>query len=134
MRPNQNDNMNTVISTQDAPTPVGPYSQAIRTGATVYCAGQIPVDPKTEELVAGDIANQTQRVLENLRAVLAAANLGTADIVKTTVFLADLNDYQAMNEVYGGFFGDRAPARTTIAVAGLPGGARIEIDAIAVSG
>lgn len=125
--------MSQVISTPDAPMPVGAYSQAIRVGPTLYCAGQIPLDPRTGELVPGDIAAQTRRVLENLRAVLAAQDIGLAHVVKTTVFLADMGDYRTMNETYASFFGDRAPARTTVEVSGLPRGARIEIDAIAVA-
>lgn len=125
--------MSKVISTLNAPTPVGAYSQAIRVGATLYCAGQIPLDPSTGELVTGDIAAQTRRVLNNLRAVLAAEDIGLAHLVKTTVFLADMGDYRTMNETYASFFADRAPARTTVEVSGLPRGARIEIDAIAVA-
>ena len=125
--------MNKTISTPDAPKPAGPYSQAIRAGSTLYCAGHIPIDPKTGELVADDIATQTRRVLENLRAVLAAERLGLTHVVRTTVFLADMRDYATMNEAYASFFSARAPARTTVEVAALPRGARIEIDAVAVA-
>jgi 2-iminobutanoate/2-iminopropanoate deaminase len=125
--------MSKVISTLDAPKPAGPYSQAIRVGTTLYCAGQIPVDPKTGELVANDIATQTRQVLHNLRGVLAAEKLGLQHVVKTTVFLADMSDYPAMNEAYAEVFASHAPARTTVEVSQLPRGARIEVDAIAVA-
>ena len=124
--------MSKAISTPDAPKPAGPYAQAIRVGATIYCAGQIPVDPRTGELVADEIASQTRQVLSNLRAVLAAERVGLPQVVRTTVFLADLDDYGVMNETYGAVFAGHAPARTTIEVSALPRGARIEIDAIAV--
>ena len=125
--------MNKAISTPDAPKPAGPYSQAIRAGATLYCAGQIPLDPKTGELVENDITTQTRRVLENLRAVLAAEHLSFDHVVKTTVFLAEMSDYPAMNDAYASFFAGRAPARTTVEVSALPRGVRIEIDGIAVA-
>src|SRR3982074_594005 len=122
--------MSKMISTVDAPKPAGPYSQAIRAGATIYCAGQIPLDPKTGELVAEDIATQTRRVLANLRAVLGAEQLSFHHVVKTTVFLADMGDYAAMNAAYAAVFAGHMPARTTVQVSALPRGARIEIDAI----
>lgn len=125
--------MNKVIFTENAPAPIGPFAQAVRTGSTLYCSGQIGSDPKTGELMPGDVAAQTRRVLDNLFAVLAANNLGASNVVKTSVFLVDRADFAAMNEIYASYFDVHTPARTTIAVAGLPRGARIEIDAIAVA-
>jgi 2-iminobutanoate/2-iminopropanoate deaminase len=119
------------ISTTNAPATVGPYSQAIAAGDLVFCAGQIPLDPASGELQLGTIREQTERVLRNIAAVLDAAGVGFADVVKTTVFLVDMDDFAAMNEVYAGVFPDPPPARSTIAVAGLPRGARVEIEAIA---
>lgn len=125
--------MNELIASRSAPTAIGPYSQAVqaRGSRTVYLSGQIPLDPATGELVAGGIEEQTARVLENLRAVLAAAGGALEDVVKTTVFLADLADFARMNEVYGRAFAKNPPARSTVQVAALPRGARIEIEAIA---
>jgi len=117
---------------EDAPKAVGPYSQAILAGELVFCSGQIPLDPATGQLVEGDIAAQTGRVLDNLAAVLAAAGSDLAHVVKTTVFLADLGDFAAMNEAYATRFGEHRPARSTVQVAALPRGARIEIECIAV--
>lgn len=125
--------MNKVIFTEKAPTPIGPFAQAIRAGSTLYCAGQVPLDPKTGQIVPGDVAEQTRRVLDNLFAVLTANDLGASTVVKTTVFLIDMADYPAMNDIYASYFKDHLPARTTVAVAGLPRGARIEIDAVAVA-
>jgi len=119
------------ISSASAPSAIGPYSQAIDTGDFVFLSGQVPIDPKTGELVQGDIALQTDRVLDNLAAVLAAAGLGFANVVKTTIYLTDLGDFQAVNQTYGKRFSDAPPARATIQVAALPKGARVEIDAIA---
>jgi 2-iminobutanoate/2-iminopropanoate deaminase len=120
------------IATTNAPSAVGPYSQAIAAGEFLFCSGQVHVDPATGTLVEGDIASQTERVLKNLTAVLAAAGRSMADVVKTTVFLADINDFAAMNEVYGRYMADPPPARSTIGVGSLPKGARIEIELIAV--
>lgn len=120
------------IHSEDAPKAQGPYSQAIVAGDLVFCAGQIPLDPATGSLVEGDIAVQTGRVLENLAAVLTAAGSDLAHVVKTTVFLADINDFAAMNEAYGLRFGTHRPARSTFQVAALPRGARIEIECVAV--
>ncbi len=117
---------------EDAPRAVGPYSQAILAGELVFCSGQIPLDPATGQLLEGDIAAQTGRVLDNLTAVLAAAGSDLAHVVKTTVFLADLGDFAAMNEAYATRFGEHRPARSTVQVAALPRGARIEIECIAV--
>jgi 2-iminobutanoate/2-iminopropanoate deaminase len=125
------------LNVSDAPAAIGPYSQAqvVRLhggNRMVFTSGQIALDPATGQLVAGDIGAQTERVLENLSAVLAGAGLGLADVVKTTVYLADMADFQAMNDVYGRRFAAQPPARTTIAAAGLPKGARVEIEAVAV--
>jgi 2-iminobutanoate/2-iminopropanoate deaminase len=120
-----------IVLTPHAPAPVGPYSQAVQIGSELYCSGQIPLDPQTGEIVEGDIAAQTERVLQNLRAVLCAAGCHLTDVVKTTVFLLDMSDFAAMNEVYDRYFGASKPARSTVAVAALPRGARVEIDCIA---
>jgi 2-iminobutanoate/2-iminopropanoate deaminase len=119
------------ISSPDAPKAIGPYSQAIRAGQFLFASGQIPTDPATGVIVDGDIAAQTRRVFDNLGAVLKAANLSFADVVKTTVFLADMNDFAAMNEVYGKYFSEPYPARATVQVARLPKDARVEIDLVA---
>jgi 2-iminobutanoate/2-iminopropanoate deaminase len=119
------------ISTTNAPAAVGPYSQAIVAGDLVFCAGQVPLDPATGEVIDGTIEEQTERVLRNVGAVLDAAGVTFGDVVKTTVFLVDMGDFAAMNGVYAGFFPDPPPARSTVAVAGLPKGARVEIEAVA---
>ena len=119
------------ISTLDAPAAIGPYSQAIRSGDLVFLSGQVPIDPKTGELVVGDIAVQTDRVLDNLSAVLGAAGCGFGDVVKTTIYLVDLGDFQAVNQTYAKRFTAAPPARATVQVSALPKGARVEIDAIA---
>ena len=120
------------IATPDAPRAIGPYSQAMLTGGQVYTAGQIALDPVSMELVQGDVAEQTERVMQNLRAILEAAGSGMSSVIKTTVYLIDMGDFAAMNEVYARHFGDHRPARSTVAVAALPKGARGEIDAIAI--
>ena len=125
--------MKKIISTPHAPAALGPYSQAVRVGSTVYCAGQIPLDPKSGEIVSGGIDVQTRRVLDNLTAVLKAEGLGFENIVKTTIFLMDLGDFQKVNEVYGSYFNQQPPARSTVQVSALPKGARVEIEAIAVA-
>jgi 2-iminobutanoate/2-iminopropanoate deaminase len=119
------------ISSPDAPKAIGPYSQAVRAGHLLFASGQIPTDPATGALVEGDVAAQTRRVFDNLSAVLEAANLPFASVVRTTVFLADMNDFAAMNEVYGKYFSEPYPARSTVQVARLPRDARVEIDLIA---
>lgn len=121
----------TVVLASRAPAPVGPYSQAVRSGDLLFCAGQIPLDPESGEIVAGGIEEQTRRVLDNLGAVLAEAGCGFEHVVKTTIFLADLGDFAAMNGVYAGYFRSEPPARSTVQVAALPRNARVEIDAIA---
>jgi 2-iminobutanoate/2-iminopropanoate deaminase len=120
------------VSTAGAPRAIGPYSQGITAGGFLFTAGQVGFDPATGELVDEGIAEQTGRVLENLRAILRAAGLELASVVKTTVFLVDMADFAAMNEVYGRAFGDHRPARSTVAVAALPRGARVEIEAVAI--
>jgi 2-iminobutanoate/2-iminopropanoate deaminase len=124
-----------LVATDGAPKAIGPYSQGIRVKGFVFTAGQVALDPSTGELVAGGIAEQTTRALENLRAILTEAGASMAQVVKTTVFLVDMADFTAMNDVYGRAFGTHRPARSTVAVAALPRGARVEIEAIAtVSG
>src|SRR6267378_608819 len=123
--------MKQAVSSPNAPKAIGPYSQAIRTGDLLFAAGQIPTDPATGAIVDGDVAAQTRRVFDNLGAVLAAANLSFANVVKTTVFLADMNDFAAVNEVYGKYFSEPYPARATVQVARLPKDARVEIDLVA---
>ncbi|HEY8313246.1 MAG TPA: RidA family protein [Candidatus Baltobacteraceae bacterium] len=123
--------MGEAIRSDKAPAPIGPYSQAILAGNDLYCSGQVALDPLTGALVDGDVAGQTKRALENLAAVLEAAGMHFRDVVKTTIFLIDMNDFAAVNDVYGAYFDEAKPARSTIAVAALPKGARVEIDAIA---
>lgn len=120
-----------IISTPRAPQAIGPYSQAVELDGWVYCSGQVALDPATGQLVGDDVRAQTTRALENLTAVLAEAGCAPADVVRTTVYLADLNDFAVMNELYGAVFRDARPARSTIQAAKLPKGALIEIDAIA---
>ncbi len=122
------------VSTERAPRAIGPYSQAIVADGLIFTAGQIALDPDSGEVVAGGVAEQTERVLANLRAVLEAAGSDLGAVVKTTVFLIDMNDFKAMNEVYARAFGDHRPARSTVAVAALPRGVRVEIDVIARRG
>ncbi len=121
------------VATSEAPAAIGPYSQAIRSGKLLFLSGQIALDPKTGQLLDGDVAVQTERVLKNLAAVLQAAGLSLERVVKTTVYLRDLGDFAKMNEVYARFFRAPAPARATVQVAALPKNAAVEIDAIAES-
>ena len=123
-----------IVATDLAPGAIGPYSQAVRAGDLVFASGQIPIDPATGEFVAGGVAEQTEQVLRNLTAVFEAAGVGMNQVVKTTVFLADMDDFTAMNEVYGRFFSAEPPARATVQAARLPRDARVEIEAIAVIG
>ena len=122
------------VHTDGAPAAIGPYSQAVITGNMVYSAGQIALDPKTMEIVGANVAEQTERVLQNLRAVLAEAGSSLDGVVKTVVFLADMDDFAAMNEVYGRHFGDHKPARSTVQAAKLPKNALVEIEVVAVIG
>ena len=125
--------MKDIIATDRAPRAIGPYSQAVRAGNLVFASGQIPIDPATGEFVPGGIAEQTEQVLRNLTAVFEAAGLSMDQVIKTTVFLADMDDFTAMNEVYGRFFGAAPPARATVQAARLPRDARVEIEAIAMA-
>ncbi|MBI4476015.1 MAG: RidA family protein [Acidobacteria bacterium] len=124
--------MREAISTTGAPQAIGPYSQAIRAGSFLFVSGQIPLDPVTGSIVDGDVADQTRRVLDNVGAILKAAGATYDNVVRTTVFLADMNDFAAMNQVYATYFPTQAPARSTVQAARLPKDARIEIDVIAV--
>ncbi len=122
-----------LVATENAPKAIGPYSQAVVGAGLVHCSGQIALDPKTGELLAGDVRAQTERVLKNLEAVLVASGSSLAQVLKCNVFLMDMADFPAMNEVYGRYFpAANAPARATVAVAGLPKGARVEIDCVAL--
>ena len=121
-----------IVASAQAPRAIGPYSQAVVAGPHVFTAGQIGLDPGKMELVAGGVTEQTDRVLRNLAAVLEAAGSGLGHVLKTTVYLVDMGDFAAMNEVYARHFGDHRPARSTVAVAGLPKQARVEIDAVAL--
>jgi 2-iminobutanoate/2-iminopropanoate deaminase len=123
-----------IIKTEHAPNAIGPYSQAVRAGGFVFCSGQIALDPQTGQFVPGGVQEQTEQVLRNLMAVLEAAGTGLDRVVRTTVFLSNLNDFGAMNEVYARFFGDACPARSTIEAGRLPRDAYVEIDAIALAG
>ena len=126
--------MREAVATGAAPAAIGPYSQAVRAGSLLFVSGQIPLDPDTNTMVAGDIAVQTHRVLRNLAAILAAAGSSLDRVVRATVYLADMNDFSAMNEVYATYFTSPAPARSTIQAARLPKDARVEIDVIAEAG
>ncbi len=119
------------ILTADAPKPIGPYSQAVAAGGLLFVSGQIPIDPATNEMIQGDIQAQTDRVMKNLMAVLKEAKMGPENVVRTTVFLADIKDFPKMNEVYERYLGKEPPARSTIQAGALPKGARVEIDLIA---
>ena len=120
------------VRTSEAPAAIGPYSQAIRCGQFVYTSGQIPLDPATGEIVGTDIQTQTQRVLQNVQALLKGAGASLDSVIKTTVFLTNMNDFQAMNTVYASYFGNHTPARSTVAVAELPRKALIEIECVAL--
>lgn len=124
--------MKRVVKTSSAPAAIGPYSQAVIGGGMVFCSGQIALDPATGEMAGRDVASQTRRVLQNLREVLKSAGASLEDVVKTTVFLRDMNDFGAMNEVYAEFFSERPPARAAVQAARLPKDALVEIEAIAV--
>lgn len=126
--------MRQIIKTEDAPQAIGPYSQAVSAGGFVFLSGQIPLDPATGQFVEGGVAEQTEQVLRNLSKVLDAAGTSLARVVKTTVFLADMGDFAAMNEIYGRFFSANPPARSTVQAARLPRDARVEIDVIALAG
>jgi 2-iminobutanoate/2-iminopropanoate deaminase len=124
--------MRQAVSTPSAPQAIGPYSQAVRAGSMLFVSGQIPLDPATGVLVEGSIADQTRRVFQNIEAILKAAGASFDHVARTTVYLADMADFAAMNEVYATYFSSPAPARSTVQAAGLPKNARVEIDVIAV--
>ena len=125
--------MKTIINTENAPAPIGPYNQAVAVqGQLLFTAGQIALDPKTGDIVGASVAEQTKQVCENLKAILAASHSDFAHVVKTTVFLKNMNDFAAMNEVYGKYFGEASPARSTVEVARLPKDVAVEIEVIAV--
>ena len=126
--------MRQIVQTKQAPDAIGPYSQAVIVNGFVFTSGQIPIDPATGQFVSGGIAEQTQQVLKNLAAVLQAAGSDLQHVVKTTVYLADMQDFTAMNEVYATFFGAEPPARSTVQAARLPRDARVEIDVVALAG
>ncbi len=125
--------MREVVSTKDAPQAIGPYSQAIKANGFIFTSGQIAIDPATQQVVAGDVAAQTDRVLRNLSEILEAAGSGLGKVVRSTVFLKNMNDFAAMNQVYGQYFSSDAPARTTVEVARLPKDVLVEIDVIALA-
>jgi len=123
-----------IVRTEKAPAAIGPYSQAVKSGGFLFCSGQIPLDPATGKLVGGGIGEQTERVLRNLEAVLAAGGASLDTVVKTTVYLVDLGEFPAMNAVYARFFPGDPPARATVEVSKLPAGSRVEIEAVAAAG
>ncbi|MGI9087871.1 MAG: RidA family protein [Chthoniobacterales bacterium] len=125
--------MKKIVSTTEAPAAVGPYSQAVRVGPLLFTAGQIPLDPKSGQIVSQDVAEQTKRVLENLTAVLKAEGMDFSNIVKTTVFMTNLGDFATMNETYASYFQDAPPARSTVQVSALPKGAQVEIEVVAAA-
>jgi len=125
--------MKKIVATDHAPAAIGPYSQAIRSGSMLFCAGQIPLDPKSGQIVSEDIAGQTKQVLENVSAILQAAGLNFGHVVKTTIFLISMSDFQTVNEIYGSYFRENPPARSTVAVSALPRGAKVEIEVIAMA-
>ncbi len=123
--------MKKVILTQNAPAPIGPYSQAIEAGNTLFCSGQIPLDPKTNQVFTGEIKGQAELVMKNIEAVLQAAGYSFQNVVKTTIFLTNMGDFTTVNEVYGRYFKEQPPARSTVQVAALPKGVNVEIEVIA---
>ena len=126
--------MKQIVRTENAPAAIGPYSQAVQAGGFVFASGQIPIDPRTGEFVEGGIREQTEQVLRNVSSLLEAAGTSLERVVKTTVFLADMNDFAAMNETYARFFGPQPPARSTVQAARLPRDARVEIEVVALAG
>lgn len=123
--------MKTIIETKNAPAPIGPYSQAVRLGDMLFCSGQIAIDPATNQVMQGTVAEQASLVMKNIEGVLKQAGVGFQNVVKTTIFLTDMKDFPAVNEVYGAYFKTAPPARSTVAVAGLPKGVQVEIEVIA---
>ena len=122
--------MKKIIATSDAPAAIGPYSQAIRSGNLIFRSGQIPLEPKSGQIVSDDIGDQTRRVLDNISGLLKSEGLSLADVAKTTIFLTDLGNFQIVNEIYGSYFNNQPPARSTVQVSALPKGARVEIEVI----
>lgn len=122
-----------VISSDNAPSAVGPYEQAVRVGNFIFTSGQIPIDPSINKLIEGDIAQQTRRVMENLKSILEASGSSIRNVIKTTIFLTDLKNFEQVNKVYGEYFTDSKPARSTVQVSALPKGAEIEIEIVAVA-
>lgn len=120
-----------VIATDKAPAAIGPYSQAVQAGGLLFCSGQIPLDPATGEIIAGDVAAQARQVMNNIAAMLAAADTTFDNVIKTTIYLTDMADFAVVNEIYGGFFPGHKPARSTVAVKSLPRGALLEVEIIA---
>jgi 2-iminobutanoate/2-iminopropanoate deaminase len=123
--------MKTVITTDKAPAPIGPYSQAIESGGFLFCSGQIPINPVTNQVLTGPVEEQAKQVMENIKAVLTKAGFEFQHVVKTTIYLVDMNDFATVNEVYGRYMNEQPPARTTIAVAALPKAVRVEIEVLA---
>ena len=121
-----------IIQTSSAPAPIGPYSQGVQQGNLIFVSGQIPIDPQTGEMVKSDIKSETQQVMKNLQSILKQANASFEDVVKTTIFLTDMNDFASVNDVYGSFFTGNFPARETVQVAALPRNSRVEISMIAI--
>ncbi|MFW5708107.1 MAG: RidA family protein [Bacteroidota bacterium] len=124
--------MKKIVNTEKAPKPIGPYNQAVMVNNTLYVSGQIPMDPATSELVKGDVKQQTHRVMENIKAILSEAGMDFNDVVKCSIFISDMKDFPLINEVYGKYFTEDAPARETVQVAGLPLAVDVEISCIAV--
>ena len=124
--------MKKVILTEAAPAPIGPYSQAIQTGNMLFCSGQIPIDAKTNQVFTGDLKTQTEMVMKNVEAVLTAGGMNFKNVVKTTIYLTNMADFATVNEVYGKYFTEQPPARSTVAVAGLPKGVNVEIEVLAL--
>src|SRR5438045_5029241 len=125
--------MKKIICTSDAPAAIGPYSQAVRCSGFIFCSGQIPLDPQSGQIVSDDIAAQTRRVLDSVSGLLKAEGLSLDDVLKTTIFLTDLGNFQIVNEIYGSYFNNQPPARSTVQVSALPKGAKVEIEVIAVA-
>ena len=126
--------MKKIVCTSDAPAAIGPYSQAVRCSGFIFCSGQIPLDPQSGQIVSDDIAAQTRRVLDSVSGLLKAEGLSLDDVLKTTIFLTDLGNFQIVNEIYGSYFDTEPPARSTVQVSALPKGAKIEIEVIALAG
>ena len=123
--------MKTIINTDKAPAPVGPYSQAVESGGFLFCSGQIAINPATNQVLTGPVEEQTKQVMQNISAVLSKAGLGFQNVVKTTIYLINMNDFAAVNDVYAGYFKEQPPARSTVAVSALPKGVHVEIEVLA---